>query len=247
MHKWLEDLRPYLYKKDDDYSTLVERGYVMHRTTKVLPTEFHGCALRDGLVGDFDWENPIPIDIYIDYEIPSGMDDLDTSQYDVSIDSVLKKDRMLARDILATISSKSEYKTWEKSAKSNGTISGLALLPLLHEEKKKGSDATNHKALNKMHGLVERGVPVVLVSRDQTKLEALASDLQSEFPGASCRLIAHDFAGPAGGFYAKVAEVIRRDVALVVNNVGVVCGRCPRVSGERPVTPHAGRRLPFDP
>ena len=70
-------------------------------------------------------------------------------------------------------------------------------------------------------GLVERGVPVVLVSRDQTKLEALAGDLQSEFPGASCRIIAHDFAGPAGGFYAKVAEVIRRDVALVVNNVGV--------------------------
>ena len=30
MHKWLEDLRPYLYKKDDDYSTLVERGYIMH-------------------------------------------------------------------------------------------------------------------------------------------------------------------------------------------------------------------------
>ena len=70
-------------------------------------------------------------------------------------------------------------------------------------------------------GLVERGVPVVLVSRDQTKLEALAGDLQSEFPGASCRIIAHDFAGPAGGFYAKVADVIRRDVALVVNNVGV--------------------------
>ena len=36
-------------------------------------------------------------------------------------------------------------------------------------------------------GLVERGVPVVLVSRDQTKLEALAGDLQSEFLGASCR------------------------------------------------------------
>jgi short-subunit dehydrogenase len=85
-------------------------------------------------------------------------------------------------------------------------------------------------------GLVERGVPVVLVSRDQTKLEALAGDLQSEFPGASCRLIAHDFAGPAGGFYAKVAEVIRRDVALVVNNVGVVCGR-------RPPTPRR-RRAP---
>ena len=70
-------------------------------------------------------------------------------------------------------------------------------------------------------GLVERGVPVVLVSRDQTKLEALAADLQSEFPDASCRILAHDFAGPAGGFYAKVADVIRRDVALVVNNVGV--------------------------
>ena len=69
-------------------------------------------------------------------------------------------------------------------------------------------------------GLVERGVPVVLVSRDQTKLEALAADLQSEFPDASCRILAHDFAGPAGGFYAKVADVIRRDVALVVNNVG---------------------------
>ena len=76
-------------------------------------------------------------------------------------------------------------------------------------------------------GLVERGVPVVLVSRDQTKLEALAGDLQSEFPGASCRLIAHDFAGPTGGFYAKVADVLRRDVALVVNNVGVVCGPRP--------------------
>ena len=70
-------------------------------------------------------------------------------------------------------------------------------------------------------GLVERGVPVVLVSRDQTKLEALAADLQREFPDASCRILAHDFAGPAGGFYAKVADVIRRDVALVVNNVGV--------------------------
>ena len=79
-------------------------------------------------------------------------------------------------------------------------------------------------------GLVERGVPVVLVSRDQTKLEALAGDLQSEFPGASCRIIAHDFAGPAGGFYAKVADVIRRDVALVVNNVGVVRGPRPRPS-----------------
>ena len=30
MHKWLEDLRPYLYKKDDDFCTLVERGYIMY-------------------------------------------------------------------------------------------------------------------------------------------------------------------------------------------------------------------------
>ena len=93
-------------------------------------------------------------------------------------------------------------------------------------------------------GLVERGVPVVLVSRDQTKLEALAGDLQSEFPDASCRILAHDFAGPdkkhkvAGGFYDKVADVIRRDVALVVNNVGVVCGPRPRPSY------HAHRRAP---
>ena len=62
------------------------------------------------------------------------------------------------------------------------------------------------------------GVPVVLVSRDQTKLEALAADLQSEFPDASCEYWPH--AGPAEllrqgrGRYSK-------DVALVVNNVGV--------------------------
>ena len=118
-------------------------------------------------------------------------------------------------------------------------------------------------------GLVERGVPVVLVSRDQTKLEALAGDLQSEFPDASCRILAHDFAGPAGGFYAKVAEVIRRDVSLVVNNVGVVRDPRPQLSHpysnprrrygsivwrrvaprETPSTrpPRAGRRLPPDP
>jgi hypothetical protein len=94
-------------------------------------------------------------------------------------------------------------------------------------------------------GLVERGVPVVLVSRDQTKLERLASDLQREFPGARCRILAHDFGGPGGGFYATLAAVLRRDVSLVINNVGVVRAGVRRGDGvERaPCAIDAPRRL----
>jgi len=46
MHKWLEDLRPYLYKKDDDYSTLVERGYIMHAMLSFIDLCLPGRVTR---------------------------------------------------------------------------------------------------------------------------------------------------------------------------------------------------------
>lgn len=125
MRTWINDLQRHLRKKKD-FVTLVTKGIVLDsRYNTIVPTEFHGCALRDDLVRDCSFDQPISDEIFNDYAIPTGMAPL-TKAEDVKVyrEAIRQVDRQLATDILECIASEGERKHWE--ALSGG--SGLALL-----------------------------------------------------------------------------------------------------------------------
>jgi 17beta-estradiol 17-dehydrogenase / very-long-chain 3-oxoacyl-CoA reductase len=70
--------------------------------------------------------------------------------------------------------------------------------------------------------LARRGFNVVLVSRSQAKLDALAAEIQEHCPEAAAITLAVDFAAASDEDYARIAAATRDlDVAVLVNNVGV--------------------------
>ncbi|KAI5287092.1 hypothetical protein KEM52_001753 [Ascosphaera acerosa] len=66
------------------------------------------------------------------------------------------------------------------------------------------------------------GYNVLLVSRTQAKLDAVAAEIVQRHPGTRTRTLAMDFARDDAADYARLkAEVDALDVAVLVNNVGL--------------------------
>ena len=76
---YLNSMPEYVEDIDPDLVTLVERGYVMEKSTAVAPTKLHAIALRDNAVHAHTFENPIPYTICKDTPIPRGVAPLTTS------------------------------------------------------------------------------------------------------------------------------------------------------------------------
>ena len=69
--------------------------------------------------------------------------------------------------------------------------------------------------------LAAKGFNIILVSRTQSKLEALASDLESKYPGVQTKAFAMDYTKNDDADYARLAGVIDGlDIGILINNVG---------------------------
>ncbi|KAH0565901.1 hypothetical protein GP486_000704 [Trichoglossum hirsutum] len=69
--------------------------------------------------------------------------------------------------------------------------------------------------------LASKGFNVVLVSRTQSKLEALAKDIESRHAGIRSKILAMDFAKDSDEDYGRLTALVDGlDVAILVNNVG---------------------------
>ena len=106
IHHWLATLEPWLASKNADYVSLWTSGSTLSRYTTLVPTEFFGILIRDGIFTAGSFKHPVSPDIFIDYELAPGMVPLDPANknFVVSADAVRRVDRQLASDILATMS-----------------------------------------------------------------------------------------------------------------------------------------------
>ena len=69
--------------------------------------------------------------------------------------------------------------------------------------------------------LARKGFNILLVSRTQSKLDALASQMTSSNPKVSTATLAIDFSKPSESDYANLAKVVEgKQVAILINNVG---------------------------
>ncbi|KAI9892178.1 MAG: hypothetical protein M1814_001637 [Vezdaea aestivalis] len=69
--------------------------------------------------------------------------------------------------------------------------------------------------------LARGGFDVLLVSRTESKLQHLCSDIENKYPGRKTKYIAMDFAENLDADYAELQAVIDTlDVGILVNNVG---------------------------
>ena len=48
MATWVEDRLRWCVKKDPNYASLASEGFILDRSRVVVPTQFHGVALREG-------------------------------------------------------------------------------------------------------------------------------------------------------------------------------------------------------
>ena len=115
-------------KKDPNYASLASEGFILDRSRVVVPTQFHGVALREGWLVEASVEDPLPPSfIYNDQPIPGGVDPLQEDDAKVSLHACLRVDEAFQMDILNGMQSRSEQKQWkERSGKS-----ALNLIPLL--------------------------------------------------------------------------------------------------------------------
>ena len=74
---FLEKLERWLYKKNPDSRSFLEEGYIINRRDVVVPTEFHAVAFRDGRVAKGSFLEPVSEQIFVDYELLPGWDELD--------------------------------------------------------------------------------------------------------------------------------------------------------------------------
>jgi hypothetical protein len=74
MRGWLRKLPEHLRNLDFDYVTLYKYGYMTTtRRETVVPTLFHAYAIQNGLIGEFDFDNPIPTSFMDDREVPRDL------------------------------------------------------------------------------------------------------------------------------------------------------------------------------
>ena len=70
-------------------------------------------------------------------------------------------------------------------------------------------------------GLASKGFNLVLVSRTQSKLDALAKEIEAKYGEVKVKVLAMDYARDSDADYAKLAALVKGlDVAILINNVG---------------------------
>ncbi|KAF2138436.1 uncharacterized protein K452DRAFT_321017 [Aplosporella prunicola CBS 121167] len=70
--------------------------------------------------------------------------------------------------------------------------------------------------------LARKGFNVLLISRTQSKLDALAQEIEAANPGVKASTLAMDFAANNDADYARVEAAVKDlDVSILVNNVGL--------------------------
>ncbi|KAH8880281.1 NAD(P)-binding protein [Thozetella sp. PMI_491] len=69
--------------------------------------------------------------------------------------------------------------------------------------------------------LAAKGFNLVLVSRTQSKLDALAQELEGKYSGLQTKVLSMDYAKDSEADYARLAEVVKGlDIGILINNVG---------------------------
>ncbi|KAK4442157.1 3-ketoacyl-CoA reductase [Podospora aff. communis PSN243] len=69
--------------------------------------------------------------------------------------------------------------------------------------------------------LAAKGFNVVLVSRTQSKLDALAAEIEQKFSGVQTKTLAMDYTKDNDADYERLAKLIKGlDVGILINNVG---------------------------
>ena len=104
MATWVEDRLRWCVKKDPNYASLASEGFILDRSRVVVPTQFHGVALREGWLVEASVEDPLPPSfIYNDQPIPGGVDHLQEDDAKVSLRACLRVDEAfaLSRDPVA--------------------------------------------------------------------------------------------------------------------------------------------------
>lgn len=72
------------------------------------------------------------------------------------------------------------------------------------------------------HQLANRGLNLILVSRDPNKLKSVSEEYQAEFPDTKIKLIVFDFSRNILEGVKVIEESIKElDVGILINNVGV--------------------------
>ena len=90
MATWVEDRLRWCVKKDPNYASLASEGFILDRSRVVVPTQFHGVALREGWLVEASVEDPLPPSfIYNDQPIPGGVDHLQEDDAKVSLRACL--------------------------------------------------------------------------------------------------------------------------------------------------------------
>ena len=160
MATWVEDRLRWCVKKDPNYASLASEGFILDRSRVVVPTQFHGVALREGWLVEASVEDPLPPSfIYNDQPIPGGVDHLQEDDAKVSLRACLRVDEAFQMDILNGMQSRSEQKQWkERSGKS-----ALTLIPLLTAQRDAANDARDLAVANALHKLTEDGLACATV------------------------------------------------------------------------------------
>jgi 17beta-estradiol 17-dehydrogenase / very-long-chain 3-oxoacyl-CoA reductase len=69
--------------------------------------------------------------------------------------------------------------------------------------------------------LASKGFNVVLVSRTQSKLDALAQELENKYSGVQTKVLAMDYAKDNDADYQRLSQLISGlDIGILINNVG---------------------------
>ncbi|KAK0643818.1 hypothetical protein B0T16DRAFT_355511 [Cercophora newfieldiana] len=69
--------------------------------------------------------------------------------------------------------------------------------------------------------LAAKGFNIVLVSRTQSKLDALAAELEQKYSGVQTKVLAMDYTKDNDADYERLAQLVKGlDVGILINNVG---------------------------
>ncbi|XP_056168632.1 very-long-chain 3-oxoacyl-CoA reductase-like protein At1g24470 [Syzygium oleosum] len=70
--------------------------------------------------------------------------------------------------------------------------------------------------------LAQRGLNLVLVSRNREKLKTVSNEIETSFPSIETRIVAVDFSKDASSYVRSIEEAIRGlDIGVLINNVGI--------------------------
>ena len=73
------------------------------------------------------------------------------------------------------------------------------------------------------HELAKRGINLILIGRNSTRLRNIASDLQVEYENVEIEIIEMDFGDRVDAFNFLIKDGLAgKDIGILVNNVGVI-------------------------